>query len=191
MNWLGTELVWNFHTKLTFLSNKMQSAWKVSHTQMPFLVSDLLAIRKLTWGGYPRLSLQPSWFTATRAPNHQVSPFQALLLELLYLVLLTGNVPQDGEKSSRFDCFPGVMEGTKDDNSYIVSQHPHYGLLQYRALSILPSWKNLIQKVNVFRAVRWRPKFAGSILAGFTSKSPKSKGIQQHLNHSSILEKAP
>lgn len=43
VNWLGTELVWNFLTKLTFFIQQNAVAQKVSQVQVPFLTGDLSA----------------------------------------------------------------------------------------------------------------------------------------------------
>lgn len=119
VKWLGTELVQNFLTKLTFFIQENAVTWKVSRVQMSLLVSDLPShpnLMKAKW-----LGNSPGVGVEIQVPSPAVSqqwghltskclPFQVLLLELLYPVLVTGNVPQKGKEEVSWSLSLGLRK---------------------------------------------------------------------------------
>lgn len=111
MNWLGTELVWNFLTKVIFFFQEKKKKSNLEGIMYPSAIPNqwysLLPqfnksqkIRKFTWGRFPNSSPQASCFTGMTRTNHQgIFPFK-YSLELFHLILITGNVLQKGRKKA-------------------------------------------------------------------------------------------
>lgn len=200
VKWLGTELVRNFLTKLTFFIQENAVTWKVSHVQMSFLVSDLPSHPNLMRAKW--LGNSPGVGVEIQVPSPAVSqqwgdltskclPLSSALVGAVIPCASNRQCTTKRERKGVLVTFPRVTEGTKHNKTHISSQYPDHGL--FYSIALPPSYpaERIWYKRSAYSELWGRDlKLQIAVLLALQA-SPKSKGIQQHLNHFSVLEKSP